>query len=245
MKFISKMNITTTGLKLLAVAGIATATLLDAAPSKAILYIDFIPLSATQTRIQASGTLNPSHLGTSSAPAAIQTDSTGSITSGITRSVQDQLRFTHSLSTGSTPARFFAITGPNNPFTPPGAFQAWAGTTPTNTPPFILQLGTTIPTKGIRLPNTLTGCTPSGCPSPNNTASPFSGFFDVNLTLAQIFGTGGASIFTYNSGSEQIILRKDPPQVPGPLPLLGAAAAFGYSRKLRNRIQKSTPMRTA
>jgi hypothetical protein len=62
-----------------------------------------------------------------------------------------------------------------------------------------------------------------------------SGFFDVNLSLAQIFGTTSPSIFTYNSGSEKIILRL----VPGPLPLLGAAAAFGYSRKLRNRIQKS------
>jgi hypothetical protein len=28
-------------------------------------------------------------------------------------------------------------------------------------------------------------------------------------------------------------------KVPGPLPLFGAAAAFGYSRKLRNRIKKS------
>jgi hypothetical protein len=118
----------------------------------------------------------------------------------------------------------------------------WSGTTPTNTTPFILQLGAT---KGIRLANTLTGCTPSGCPTPNNTILNMSGFFDVNLSLAGIFGTGTTSIFSYASGSEQIILRKDPPQVPGPLPLLGAAAAFGYSRKLRNRIQKSTPMRTA
>jgi hypothetical protein len=68
----------------------------------------------------------------------------------------------------------------------------------------------------------------------------FNGIFNLDLSLAQIFGAGGASIFTYTSGSEQIILRKDP-QVPGPLPILGAAAAFGYSRKLRNRIQKSTP----
>jgi MYXO-CTERM domain-containing protein len=28
-----------------------------------------------------------------------------------------------------------------------------------------------------------------------------------------------------------------PPQVPGPLPLLGAGAAFGFSRRLRNRIK--------
>jgi hypothetical protein len=72
-----------------------------------------------------------------------------------------------------------------------------------------------------------------------------SGFFDVNLSLAQIFGTGGASTFTYTSGTEQIIVRNNPAQAPGPLPLLGAAAAFGYSRKLRNRIQKSTSARLA
>ena len=28
-------------------------------------------------------------------------------------------------------------------------------------------------------------------------------------------------------------------QVPGPLPILGAGAAFGFSRKLRNRIKAS------
>ena len=29
--------------------------------------------------------------------------------------------------------------------------------------------------------------------------------------------------------------------VPGPLPILGTAAAFGYSRKLRKRIKNSKP----
>jgi hypothetical protein len=67
-----------------------------------------------------------------------------------------------------------------------------------------------------------------------------SGFFNVNLSLAEIFGASAPSIFSYTSGSELIIVRNNPP-VPGPLPLVGAAAAFGYSRKLRNRIQKSTP----
>jgi hypothetical protein len=222
---------------LLGVAGIATAILLDAAPSKALVYIDFIPLSPTSTRIQASGTLNPSLLGTPTGNLTVATATTGNNTSGINRNL-DILRFTYG-STSSLPGNLFAATGPNNPFTQSGVFLAWTGTIPTNTPPFVLQLGTT---KGIRLPNTLTGCTPTNCPSPNNTALPFSGFFDVNLSLAQIFGTGGASIFTYTSGSEQIILRNDPRvPVPGPLPLLGAAAAFGYSRKLRNRIQKSIP----
>ena len=31
-----------------------------------------------------------------------------------------------------------------------------------------------------------------------------------------------------------------PAAVPGPLPLFGAAAAFGFSRKLRKRIKSST-----
>jgi hypothetical protein len=220
---------------LLGVAGIATAILLDAAPSKALVYIDFIPLSPTSTRIQASGTLNPSLLGTPTGNFTVVTATTGSNTSGINRG-SDFLRFTYG-SASNLAGNFFAVTGPNNPFTQSGAFLAWTGTTPTNTPPFVLQLG---PVKGIRLPDTLTGCTPTNCPSPNNTALPFSGFFNVNLSLAQIFGTTSPSVFTYISGSEQIILRKDP-LVPGPLPLLGAAAAFGYSRKLRNRIQKSIP----
>lgn len=33
-----------------------------------------------------------------------------------------------------------------------------------------------------------------------------------------------------------------PSAVPGPLPVLGAAAAFGYTRKLRKRIKGSTPI---
>jgi hypothetical protein len=35
-----------------------------------------------------------------------------------------------------------------------------------------------------------------------------------------------------------IISQTTAPPVPGPLPVLGAAAAFGYSRKLRSRIQR-------
>lgn len=36
----------------------------------------------------------------------------------------------------------------------------------------------------------------------------------------------------------QAVEDPSPAEVPGPLPLLGAAAAFGYSRKLRHRIQQ-------
>jgi hypothetical protein len=31
--------------------------------------------------------------------------------------------------------------------------------------------------------------------------------------------------------------QQNPSEVPGPLPLLGAGAAFGFSRKLRNRVK--------
>jgi hypothetical protein len=230
---IIKMNFTSKiSANLLGVAGIATAILLDAAPSKANLFIDFIPLNPTQTRIKASGTINPSLLGTSSAGALSTAPSAGN-TSAISKTA-DALRFSYSPTVASNPGLRYAITGPTtNPFVGGGNF-AWTGTTPTNNPPLQLRFGTNM---DLWFPNTFTGGA-----SPLNSNLPVNGFFDVNLTLAQI-GFLGSSL-TFTSGSEQIILSNNY-QVPGPLPLLGAAAAFGYSRKLRNRIQKSTPSRTA
>jgi uncharacterized repeat protein (TIGR03803 family) len=43
---------------------------------------------------------------------------------------------------------------------------------------------------------------------------------------------GGGTIFAFDSG-----VRSSNP-VPGPLPLMGAGAAFGWSRRLRRRIQQ-------
>ena len=45
----------------------------------------------------------------------------------------------------------------------------------------------------------------------------------------------GAGVTQFSNRLEQML--DVPPAVPGPLPLLGAAAAFGFSRKLRNRIK--------
>jgi hypothetical protein len=207
---------------LLGVAGITTAVLLDAAPSKALMYIDFIPLSPTQTRIKASGSLTPASLGTSTSTSQ-QTASTGGNTSRLDKG-SDTLRFTYSASavTGIAGKRY-AISG-TDPFVG-GGVQNWTGTTPVNNPPLILRFGGT---KDIWLPDTYTG-------------GAIDGSFDVNFSLAQIFGSSTPSQFAFTSGTEQIILRNNPAQTPGPVPLLGAAAAFGYSRKLRNRIQKSTP----
>ena len=202
---------------------IATVALVDAAPSKAVLFIDFIPLSSTSTRIQASGSLTPASLGTSTSTAQ-QTGSTGGNTSRLDKGT-DTLRFTYSASavTGIAGKRY-DISG-TDPFVGGGVQNFTAGTTPVNNPPLILRFGGT---KDIWLPDTYTG-------------GAINGSFDVNFSLAGIFGATPPSQFAFTSGTEQIILRNNPAQAPGPVPLLGAAAAFGYSRKLRNRIQKSTP----
>lgn len=211
---------------LLGVAGIATAILLDAAPSKALMYIDFIPLSPTSTRIKASGSLNPSSLGTSTSVTS-QTGTGAGQTSRLDKGA-NTLSFTYSSSavTGIAGKRY-AISGTDPLFG--GGVQTWTGTTPVNNPPLIMRFGGT---QDIWLPNTYTG-------------GAIDGSFDVNYSLAQIFGPSAPSQFAFTSGSEQIILRNNPAQTPGPVPLLGAAAAFGYSRKLRNRIQKSIPARLA
>ena len=223
--------------KICGATAIVLATLLEAAPSKAVLYIDFIPLSPTQTRIQASGTINPSLLGSSSTPLAITTSPSGATTSLINRT-SDTLRFTYSSTNQSVASRVFPIVGPNL-FTSTGTNLQWTGTTPTNTSPFIFSRGATT---GILFANSFTGCTPANCNAAINSNLALNGFFDVNLSLAAI-GLSGPLI-TFTSGTEQIIFRDLTP-TPGPVPLLGAAAAFGYSRKLRNRIQKSAPSRTA
>ena len=58
-----------------------------------------------------------------------------------------------------------------------------------------------------------------------------------------IFGAGKAGIgpgYGGHSAWAQATPYASPAAVPGPLPLFGVAAAFGYSRKLRQRIKCST-----
>ena len=217
------------------IATVAAASFLQAAPANAILYIDLIPISDTRTRIQVSGSLDRSLLPTGAGNAAAggnATDSSGTNTSRLVVGANDQLRFTYTptpTTVGDNPGQRWRISGPTNPFTGSNAnFLFVSPPTPTNVPFFILR-----PTNGVVglggqdfwLPNTYA------------TNSAFSGFMDIDATLAQI-GLVTPNV-VYNIGGEQIILRE---RVPGPLPLLGAAAAFGYSRKLRKRINK--PQRT-
>jgi len=63
-----------------------------------------------------------------------------------------------------------------------------------------------------------------------------------NTTLAGLgfTTTGLIGTWTLTNGGDQIqVFLSSSAAVPGPLPLLGAAAAFGYSRRLRRRVSQS------
>jgi hypothetical protein len=69
-----------------------------------------------------------------------------------------------------------------------------------------------------------------------------SGLFTVpvqSTMVSSVFTTGGSG----NIGNFVITLTPGSPvanNVPGPLPILGAGAAFGFSRRMRRRINTST-----
>jgi hypothetical protein len=72
-----------------------------------------------------------------------------------------------------------------------------------------------------------------------NAGQPFlsSAIFNgTSLASLGITTSGPAGTWTIVGTSESINVFIAPPSVPGPLPLLGAGAAFGWSRRLRRRI---------
>ncbi len=56
---------------------------------------------------------------------------------------------------------------------------------------------------------------------------------EKQLYIKDTLFTGSRGVFTGTNSYVQVPTD----QVPGPLPLLGAAAAFGFSRKMRNRVK--------
>jgi hypothetical protein len=60
-----------------------------------------------------------------------------------------------------------------------------------------------------------------------------SGFKSISVKNEYLVTTGSINSFQ-NSFTQRE--GAPPPQVPGPLPLLGAGAAFGFSRRLRTRV---------
>ena len=70
-----------------------------------------------------------------------------------------------------------------------------------------------------------------------------SGAQQTALNLNSNYLSVKNEIFKSQNGPQQItnsLTQKAPSGVPGPLPLLGAGLAFGYSRKLRSRIKSHT-----
>lgn len=200
--------------------------MLDAKPSKAVLYINFIPVSPTRTRIQTSGSLNRASLPIGSGNVVSQGINTGS--GGINASINitaDAIRSTYAGAFASVPGKFYKISGESNPFRGTGSsFNFASPPTPTNSPFWVLR--PTGGTAGL-------GGQDFWIPDSYVTNTAYSGFFEVNASLSEI-GLLNRGV-TYTIGSEQIVLSS----VPSPVPVLGATAAFGFSRKLRKRIRSS------
>ncbi len=71
----------------------------------------------------------------------------------------------------------------------------------------------------------------SGQPIVSSSTAPGKTLADLGLTSA----SGTLGTWTLDTTGDTINVRV----VPGPLPVLGAGAAFGFSRRLRQRIQRS------
>lgn len=81
-----------------------------------------------------------------------------------------------------------------------------------------------------------------GLPNNNGTIGPYFSAFDFsglfNLIVYSDSAGQVSGILTDNSTQYSYAVTTS--AVPGPLPILGAFAAFGFSRKLRKRIQLNT-----
>ena len=89
-------------------------------------------------------------------------------------------------------------------------------------------------------PNATTTFSSSGLPAITSSGGSVTADFQPNLTTQTFTQTFA---FVSNDGSDQLRFVRGGwttyQTVPGPLPLLGAATAFGLSRKLRSRIRSA------
>ena len=86
--------------------------------------------------------------------------------------------------------------------------------------------------------NAASPSTTTNFPTFGQTATTPTKLFNANVTTTDfsnevIANATGAGLTQFSNRLNQ----QAPPEVPGPLPLLGAGAAFGFSRKLRNRVK--------
>jgi hypothetical protein len=87
-----------------------------------------------------------------------------------------------------------------------------------------------------------TGCTP-GTPITSTATFNSTTLGALGFTTTGLLGTwtlqplNGSDLYTANDTIQVVIGAPPPAAVPGPLPLLGAGAAFGWARRLRKRTQ--------
>lgn len=207
----------------------AASIAMDAGAGNATLFIDLIPVSPTRTLIKTSGSLN---LGTGTPLNPSFTSISGPGLNPTT----DVLRFTPA----STPVqgRYYSFTGINNPFTGSPPASCVNGNCLAAVPPgaifpvpFLFNRNTvavqTVPAGSFWIANSYTG------------GSILNSFF-LDISLAQIGLSSPEVTYTLNTGTtpDFIVFRENP--VPGPLPILGAATAFSFSRRLRSRVRSAS-----
>ncbi|WP_216904806.1 hypothetical protein [Synechococcus sp. CCY 9618] len=137
-----------------------------------------------------------------------------------------------------------------DPGVPPGALTSGSGIDQfytislSNTPGLLITGGLQAP---FFFPGPITGDVGAALPN-NGDADLLATLVSFTLTTPGANGgpavsttffngqTGDSLLQTVIFGTQSISLQR-PAQVPGPLPILGAGAAFGYSRRLRKRVK--------
>jgi hypothetical protein len=90
----------------------------------------------------------------------------------------------------------------------------------------------------VTVPDVFTWTIQVSNPTPVAVGLPFFGEPSVGSSPGYVW-FGGPGSWTHPSSPNHLARISGSAPVPGPLPLLGVGAAFGYSRKLRMRIKSS------
>lgn len=159
-----------------------------------------------------AGVINTNYIwGSGTGSSNYPTTSNTSIDIAVPANTNENLTVTFS-QTVYNPYLYFGFTDPNTSFTFTGAFSLLQANNAS-------KVGNTVQIAG-------------GAANSGN-----DGFV---VQMAGAYGPGNNLTFAYNNatGSDQsVTFTTGVYNVPGPLPLLGAAAAFGASRRLRQRIR--------
>ncbi len=195
---------------LLAPLSLACAFLVDATPAKAVLNYNIYE-SLGSLIIETSGSLN--------LPSKLTNDANCSAPNG-----------------AYDPSSLVVCTGPSSSVP---AYQLSTG--PTSLPGILFNsftttsgISTVIRGAGVIKQFGIVSSYISGQPIVSSSSAPGKTLADLGLTPS----SGTLGTWTLATTGDTINVRVFNP-VPGPLPVLGASAAFAFSRRLRQRIQRS------